>query len=387
MKPVAAAVSLLLLAACTPAADEPRVADCAHAGARDVDGDGLDDLVAGDTESWKGGTGAVYLLTSGRLVPLPLPDKRALGLGAAVSLTRVDGDGCADVIVSAPDTEVDGLPGAGAVYILYGGAARPPTRLVAPKPQAGAAFGESLAAYGETLAIGAPHQNVAGATAAGAVYLARNGSIESTITQDSPGIPGNSEELDRFGTSIALGPDVLVVGTPFERRDGAGRQRPGSRVNPQSGAVTVVRDLWSAPPKGTRLTSPTDCRNFGNSVAYAEKSGFAVAGCGQVKLYNPAGKPSKTLRTRKRADPTMVAAHTGGFATMWSDSSLQLGDATPMPWKQGDPWSMAVTPTLVAIGLPTSRPGGAIAVLDPKTGRIKTYRADKSTQLGDSIAA
>lgn len=377
------AVAVLLLAACTTAGEDRPATGCARAVPGDFDGDGHADVVVGDTQEWQGGPGAVYLLSAGKVVPLPSPDRSAMGLGESVALARVDGDGCADVIVGAPYTEVDGKPGAGAVYILYGGAARPAQRVVSPSPQAGAGFGESLAAYGDLVAVGAPHQDVRGVPAAGAVHLVRNGAVQRTITQDTEGVPGSGEPMDRFGTSVALGPSGLVVGTPYERKDGAGRQ---SGQGPQAGAVTVLRDIMAKAPKGVRVQQD-GCRHFGETVAYAGSIGFAAgaSSCGQVRLYDPAGNPLRAVK--RTADLTLLAGSPDGrFATLWSDSSLRILPGKTLTWRQAEPWSLAMNGDRLAVGTPTARPGGAVTVMDLGTGKSQTFRAPEGVQFGDAVA-
>ncbi|MEV4888230.1 FG-GAP-like repeat-containing protein [Nonomuraea sp. NPDC055795] len=355
---MAAVMSLLVTACTTPDGDHRPAADCAKASPRDVDGDGRDDLVVGDTEQWRAGPGALYLISAGKVTKLPAPDKDARGLGATVGMGDVDGDGCADVVAGAPYTDVRGNQAAGAVYILYGGQKRPPGKLVAPDPKPGAGFGESLAVRGDQIAIGAPHDDADGVTASGSVHLAGKGMIHRTITQNSPGIPGTGEPYDRFGTALALGPDAVLVGTPYDR------------------TATLVGE------RAIRLQPPKSCRNYAAAVAYHQ--GYVVSGCGQVRLYADDGTPGSHL-TRK-ANPTLLTASPQGYAAVWSDGAWQVPPGEARPWQQPEPWSAALTETSLVVGMPTASPGGAVAVLDLKSGNIQTYRVPGSTQFGDAIS-
>lgn len=101
---------------------------------------------------------------------------------------------------------MNGQSHAGAVYIVHGGSAAPPATLTAPAPHHFGMFGRSRAAHGDLLAIGSPGDVSDGVNQAGRVYLARNGTIDRAIDQESKGIEGSSEPEDRFGSSIALGP-------------------------------------------------------------------------------------------------------------------------------------------------------------------------------------
>jgi hypothetical protein len=95
--------------------------------AGDVNGDGYGDLVVGAIGAM-GGAGAVSVYYGGAM-GLSMMPTRVLGpsagarLGAAVSAAGdVNGDGYGDVIVGAPGVSPGGRMGAGAVWILHGGA-------------------------------------------------------------------------------------------------------------------------------------------------------------------------------------------------------------------------------------------------------------------------
>lgn len=319
MRWLSAALAVVLAAtACTQSESAPpgRVADCARAGASDFDGDGRDDVAVGDP--WTAG-GAAYLLTAGRVVRLPSPKLGPRdGFGASLVMAKVNGDGCADLVIGAPYTRAGGVE-AGAVHILYGGAAQPARRLTARKPVDGAAFGWSLAAYGDVIAIGAPREG------AGAVHLARKGAIERTITQDTEGVPGNGDALDQFGSAVALGPMAsgrtgLAIGTPYEQDDEG-----------EVGAVTVVHDVAADKLKGTRLAPPGiddgGLCEFGQNVAYVRGVGLAAGGadCGKVQFYGLDLRPSRTVKrpaaTLRHEQVRLAASASGQVGALWPGPS------------------------------------------------------------------
>ncbi|MCG5216913.1 FG-GAP repeat protein [Streptosporangium sp. KLBMP 9127] len=229
----------------------------------DFDGDGTDDVAVGDPfADLRGqlGAGTVQILRGGSgagsgATVLGAPEPAAGdGFGWSVALGRVDGDACADLLVGAPYTDVNGQADAGAVYVLYGGTGRS-AKFVATRPERKAHFGWSVAHSVEDAAvsaIGAPHQD-SGETGtddevrdAGAVYLLRGGRL-TQITQENEGVPGNSENGDMFGWSLALGRlggerngVDLAVGSPYENNDGAGRQIAEGMLD--TGGLTVVFD-------------------------------------------------------------------------------------------------------------------------------------------------
>ena len=141
-------------------------------------------------------------------------------LGDAVAAGDFDGDGAADLAVTAPGARVGNQPGAGAVYILTGSNhglranGLVITQNITSGPgsaEADEGSGMSLAAHRyaggtrDSLAIGFPSDNVGSVHSAGAVVVvpgSANGLAPASSrlwSQDSPGIEGTAEELDQFG--------------------------------------------------------------------------------------------------------------------------------------------------------------------------------------------
>lgn len=87
--------------------------------------------------------------------------------------------------------------------------------------EAEANFGASVAIDGEWMVIGEPGRDVGQTNDAGAVYIAHldNGSwvTHSVVTSPTPVSSG------RFGYSVAIEDDVIVVGAPSENSDSSGR--------------------------------------------------------------------------------------------------------------------------------------------------------------------
>ncbi len=166
-------------------------AGSAVAGAGDTDGDGTDDLLVGAPDEATGGSGAgaAYLLQGPvrRSRYLSSADAKVVGgaaddaLGSAVAgAGDVDGDGLADVILGAPGND-DGGADAGAAYLFLGpvtGSLDPGGAhaiLVGESP--GDAAGRAVAGAGDVngdgfadLLVGASAED-AGGTGAGAAYV------------------------------------------------------------------------------------------------------------------------------------------------------------------------------------------------------------------------
>jgi len=119
-------------------------------------------------------------------------------------------------------------------------------------------FGEAVAVWGDTIAVAAPQEDssstgVGGdpannsALTSGAVHVyVRQG---ASWVQQAYLKASNTEELDRFGSSIALDGDTLAVSAPAEDSSATGVNGPQNNENAsQSGAVYVfVRDggVWT----------------------------------------------------------------------------------------------------------------------------------------------
>ena len=157
----------------------------AVAGAGDLDGDGLDDLLVSYDRSRGGKVGVLHGPVRGDLAVEDLAafvasnDPKARFGMAVVGAGDVDRDGLADFVVGAPS---QGLEGGGAVYLFLGPSARTGTvKLAAARfegPHQGEALGTAVAADFDwdrdgwpDLAAGAPSGSLACDSDAGLVYL------------------------------------------------------------------------------------------------------------------------------------------------------------------------------------------------------------------------
>jgi uncharacterized repeat protein (TIGR01451 family) len=115
----------------------------------------------------------------------------------------------------------------------------------------GANFGNSVAISGDTMAIGAPHednsavginnnQKLGVQTFSGAVYL--YGRVAGLWTQQAY-VKGPVNKAQLFGSSVAVSGNTVVVGAPFENSGSSGTAGdPLSTSSPQSGAAYVYLD-------------------------------------------------------------------------------------------------------------------------------------------------
>ncbi|MFC4058479.1 hypothetical protein ACFOWE_09250 [Planomonospora corallina] len=405
----------------------------AGAAGGDFDGDGMDDVVAGDPladTAGAGGSGAVHVLpgTSGQagapvVVSAPAP-AAGDGFGWTVRLVHLDGDRCADLLVGAPYADVAGVRDAGAVYAVYGGGRREAVPLVAAEPEAGAHFGWSLAVRGPLIAVGAPHEDVDGVRDSGAVHLFEAGKYHAgrRLTQNTEGVTGNSETGDLFGWALELGRlggDAgeldLAVGQPYENDDGQGTQSGGGTAD--SGSLTVLFDVRAR--RGEQATRKWDLRDltdartgdrFGYALAYTEQGdtaylavgaplgdGGAVEDSGLVQLFQAASTAEVTPAYLLHQGALGASGEGYGSALAFAGGGdVRLAVGTPFdgqdrrgsvrlvpladrdraqPVEGPSPgarfgWSVAASGNKLVAGAPDHGPSGAVALLGRNDGAV-----------------
>ncbi|MFO0547016.1 MAG: hypothetical protein U0271_01445 [Polyangiaceae bacterium] len=132
-------------------------------------------------------------------------------------LVALNGD---TLLVSAQRHDVPGQVDAGVVYVFVrsGSTWSQQAELVASDGLANDWFGVSLALDGDTAVVGAMSNDEL-ATDCGAAYVfVRNG---TTWTQEAKLLPSDGQATDRFGRSVALSGDTLIVGAINQDQLGA----------------------------------------------------------------------------------------------------------------------------------------------------------------------
>jgi FG-GAP repeat len=117
-----------------------------------------------------------------------------------------------DVVAAAPGESAGSHLSAGHVYIFNAKTGSLVTTLSSPAPQYGGVFGYSVAAFGKTLAVGAPGENASGTYSAGNAYVFSGTSATPTAALHSP-TPGYQ---GYFGFSVGVSKALIVVGAPYE---------------------------------------------------------------------------------------------------------------------------------------------------------------------------
>ncbi len=200
--------------------------------AGDIDGDGVDELVAGAPDSKVGaldGAGEVVIESkSGSLSGVDLTESNVSGdsaaanahFGAALAVGDVAPYGNDDLLIGAPDRAVTfhstSVAGAGVFDEFQGSSSGISASLsenegsanVPDNPETGDHFGTAIAigdfgkGSGLDLAVGAPGENVSGQKAAGAVIVLYPDLSSGFWTQDDPGVGGIATKKDLLGQTL-----------------------------------------------------------------------------------------------------------------------------------------------------------------------------------------
>lgn len=244
--------------------------------ARDLNGDGITDLVVVDES--QGGAGSGIFVILGAAGGLQVAGAHRYGIpsgmyGFAGTPALVESPTKLLVVsASVPSSVSKG----GAVLAYQLGAdglpAGQPTTLsqrnLPGSDETGDGFGGSIAASGSMLLIGAPGEDVGKAKDAGSVTVLRyRGGTKftgSTVTQSTKGVSGKVEKGDRFGSAVAISDGWAVVGVPGE--DGAKRDSGVIATFTVGSSSLKPKATISQSTKGVPGASEAGDR-FGTSVA------------------------------------------------------------------------------------------------------------------------
>ncbi|MVA75061.1 hypothetical protein GC722_03310 [Auraticoccus sp. F435] len=198
------------------------------------------------------------------------------------------------VLVGADGTAVSGRRRAGSVTMLTNTDAAPQTFKGVSYSQDSAGvsggaetndrFGYSVAAHGGWVAVGVPEENLGEDVDAGAVQLFRRNAGAGTLTpvqmvsQETAGVPGGSEDYDRFGSSVTVGRGLQRAGV-LALAVAAENEEDDPDV-PDTGAWTVL-DLPTLRGSRYSLSSPgvpgADARGAGAFMHVAVLGGPQAA--------------------------------------------------------------------------------------------------------------
>jgi len=235
---------------------------------------------------------------SGHMADKPQKDDH---VGNALATGDFNGDGYADLAISAPYEDINGNNDSGAVNIVYGGEAGLQVEVnncqiwhgdstgLSGSAEADDHFGYAVTSADfngdgfDDLAIGVPDEDlsIGGNDDDGVVHVLYGTSVGLTssgskeIHQDSEGMEDNVEANDKFGFSLTTGdfnndgyPD-LVVGTPYEDLSSGGNDNDGVvhvLFGGSNGVNTSNSQMWSQDSSGVNGGAEKDDK-FGWAVA------------------------------------------------------------------------------------------------------------------------
>jgi hypothetical protein len=309
----------------------------------DLDQDGCADLVIGapaegqsDASDGAGNNeGQVHLVfgraggvdTSASIV-LPHNSSNLDHFGSALALVArhdaVLGKSVHDLYVGAPRATVNGRELAGEVF-RYTIVPDPAGRVVATlrevrsqdstgvpgSSEAGDGFGTVLAGTDRGgVLVGAPDENVGSVRDAGAVWFLRVNSAGAPMTsqmwsQNSPGVPGDAEKDDHFGSALGSRGSVAVVGVPDEDS--------GSKAN--SGLIQTFKPKSGTGQFAVGKAITQNTAGIPGSLEAGDRFGAAVA-VGVALLCQESddvavGAPGEDIGTRKNVGVISLIALSG----------------------------------------------------------------------------
>ncbi|HYN75981.1 MAG TPA: FG-GAP repeat protein [Candidatus Limnocylindria bacterium] len=305
------------------------------------------------------------------------------GFGSSLAVTGSGANGPTQLWVGVPGEDIGKTKNAGLVQVFRTattvGGVLPTTGITSRQqgsggfsggPEAGDAFGSSLAGSATTVLVGAPGEGVGSRKSAGMFYAVVAG-VPAGYTENSTGIPGGVEAGDRFGSRLAVWPgcqpgtEAWAIGTPLEN--------VGSVVD--AGAVAVL-------DRGTRtaLLLQQGLNGLPGGAEKGDLFGSALVGTGRAGGRTPSlaiGAPGENLSAGTVTTLSVTCAGTvlsASSVKTWSQNTGVIPDST----QSGDRFGAALGASLVLEG--------------PVAGNVLDYRLvigapgeDESTQDGPLI--
>ncbi|SEM36680.1 FG-GAP repeat-containing protein [Stigmatella aurantiaca] len=179
-------------------------------------------------------------------------------------------------VVGAPLDDDSGTDsGSAYVFVRSGTVWTQQQKLTSPGTAAGDVFGHAVTVYGESAAIGAPHDGTAGSRSGAAYVFTRSGA--SWTQQQKLTAPDAAAEV-RFGFSLSLNGTAVLIGAPYDSGNGGG-----------SGAAYVFARSGAAWSQQQKLSPPDAAEDNLVGFSVALNGGTAVLGApfGSDKAHGP----------------------------------------------------------------------------------------------------
>jgi FG-GAP repeat len=191
------------------------------------------------------------------------------------------------VVVGASSESVSGLTGAGRAYLFNASTGSLLANLTSPNAATGGRFGWSVAVDGNLVVVGAPYESFNGWTSAGHVYVfsAKTGNLLYTLFSFFP------QDDGIFGYSVAVSIGTVIAGAPGETQLG----------KIQAGAVYAFN--FTSKGSSFMRTSPSVAQSQGYF-------GWSVAASGKIYV---AGAPGEIVDGNQFAGHAYIFNLTNGY--------------------------------------------------------------------------
>jgi hypothetical protein len=204
-----------------------------------------------------------------------LPPEADASFGQTVA---VDGD---TMVVGSPRADLPGKYNAGAAFVYtrnYGGTPfntgddywQPEAKLTASDAAAFDEFGASVSISGNSIVVGSHWDDHAGESAAGSAYVfTRSG---RSWSQQAKLTAFDATADDRFGSSVSISGDSIVVGSPYDDNHGRSHDDVGRTIVDAGSAYVFTRRGGSWSEQAKLIASDAVRNHFGNSVSISGES-------------------------------------------------------------------------------------------------------------------
>ena len=187
----------------------------------------------------------------------------------------VDTDGHTAVVGAYGDDVGGNFAGSASVFSVVGSTMQFVTTLRHANPNSMDLFGRSVAVDGAFIAVGSETRDVQGFNAAGDVSIFAKSSTGAPWQLNATLVSSNPTESGRFGASVAMQGDVIVVGSPETVVNSGAIQRGRAYV------FERINSVWQF----VKMLQPLDGTNQGNfGLSVAVSDGVIVIGAPYVTL-------------------------------------------------------------------------------------------------------
>ena len=187
----------------------------------------------------------------------------------------MDTDGHTAVVGAYGDDVGGNFAGSANVFSVVGSTMQFVTTLRHTNPNSMDLFGRSVAVDGAFIAVGSETRDVQGFNAAGDVSIFAKSSTGAPWQLNATLVSSNPTESGRFGASVAMQGDVIVVGSPETVVNSGAIQRGRAYV------FERINSVWQF----VKMLQPLDGTNQGNfGLSVAVSDGVIVIGAPYVTL-------------------------------------------------------------------------------------------------------